>query len=328
LHLSPSLPLHIDYLAIGHPTVDEATPQGDVIGGTVVYSALQAARLGWRAAIMGAGVEREIAPLLAPFPDEIPVLLQPSMASTRFVNVSEGDHRTQWVKAVAAPVVPPARLPDVRVLHIAPVAAELDLAAVVAAAPGRIHADRAGTAAPPRSGDTAGPRPAAPGPAGGAAGVPGSAALVGLTPQGLLRRWGPDGRVAPVPLDVGFEVARDVDVVVLSEGEAPYAEALTSVVRRHGGLVVVTRGSQGCQVMTAGEPQVVPALPVADDVDRTGAGDVFAAALFVALAEGGRVVSAIRFAMAAASCSIAGIGPTAVADRASVVSHLAAAPPL
>ena len=323
MHLSPSLPLHIDYLAIGHPTVDEATPQGDVIGGTVVYSALQAARLGWRAAVMGAGVEAEIAPLLASFPDEIPVVLQRSMSSTRFLNVSEGDHRTQWVKGVAAPIVPPARLPDVRVLHVAPVAAELDLAAVVAAAPGRVHADRAGTAVDPAAGGAPGAEGAL-----GAAPPPGTgSALVGLTPQGLLRRWGPDGRVALAPLDVGFEVARDVDVVVVSDDEAPYAEALTTVVQRHGGLVVVTRGSQGCRVLTAGAPQDIPALPVVDDLDRTGAGDVFAAALFVALAEGETAVAAIHFAMAAASCSIAGIGPTAVANRPAITRRLASAPP-
>jgi hypothetical protein len=317
LHLSPSLPLHIDYLAIGHPTVDEATPQGDVIGGTVVYSALQASRLGWRSAVMGSGAEAQMAPLLEAFPDEIPVVLQPSMASTGFVNVTDGDHRTQWVTAVAAPVVVPPRLPDVRVLHIAPVAAELDLAAVVAAAPGRVHAGRAGTAAPA-------PVPAPDAPMDGASGA--GAALVGLTPQGLLRRWGTDGKVGLAPLDVGFEVARDVDVVVVSDDEAPYVEGLATVVQRHGGLVVVTRGSQGCRVLTAGEPQVVPALPVVEAVDRTGAGDVFAAALFVALAEGGTVVDAIHFAMAAASCSIEGVGATAVADRPTIARRLGDTP--
>ena len=288
MHLSPSLPHDIDYLAIGHPTVDE-TPQGDVIGGTVVYSSLQAARLGWRSAVMGVGNEVDVEPLIGALGGDVSVVLQPSMTTTHFRNVPIGDSRMQWVRDPSPPVMLPARLPPVRVLHLAPVARELDLAGAVTAGHG-------------------------------------VAEVVGLTPQGLLRRWDETGRVTLAPLWVEPAVAGHVNVVVMSHEEAPLVTALVEPVLRHGGLVVVTHGSGGCQVMTGhGGGQTVPALPVRRDADRTGAGDVFAAALLVAVAEGTEAVAAVRFAMAAAACSIEGVGPAAIADRPTVVRRLASA---
>lgn len=289
----------MDYLAIGHPTIDEGTPKGDVIGGTVLYACVQAARLGWRAGFVGGAAPDELAPLLAPFEDEVEAWVQPSERTTRFVNVSVGDSRSQWVTALAGPLDCGALLAPapggssargrVRVLHVAPVAREVDLGEAIGAV---------------------------------------DAEVVGVTPQGLIRRWGGDGRVAHVPLtlaDGRDEVAAGVDVVVMTEEERPFVEALTRAVRRHGGLVVVTKGSQGCLVETAAGAQAVPALPVVEAVDRTGAGDVFAAGLLVGLGEGRDVADAVRFAMAAASCSIEGVGPAAVAGRDAIDRRLAAA---
>lgn len=294
MHLPPALPLEIDYLAIGHPTIDQGTPQGDVAGGTVLYAAVQAARLGWAAGFVGRADPAELGPLLAPFAGEVSARLQPAARTTRFVNLADGDDRTQWVTAAAAPVDPldlaaPGARPRARVVHLAPVARELDLVATVA------HVE----------GDT-----------------------VGVTPQGLIRRWGAEGRVVLVPLaprDTGDEVAAAIDVVVVAEDERPFVEVLTRAVNARGGLVVTTQGSEGCRVETARGGQAVPALPVVAAVDRTGAGDVFAAALLVGLGEGRAVTDAVRFAMAAASCSIEGVGPAAVAGREAIERRLAAA---
>ena len=76
--------------------------------------------------------------------------------------------------------------------------------------------------------------------------------------------------------------------MVVADEERPFVEALTRAVRRQGGLVVVTKGSQGCLVETAAGGQMVTALPVVDAVDRTGAGDVFAAGLLVGAGRGAR----------------------------------------
>ena len=173
MHLSPSLPHDIDYLAIGHPTVDE-TPQGDVIGGTVVYSSLQAARLGWRSAVMGVGNVTDVEPLIGAFGGDVSMVLQPSMTTTHFRNVPSGDDRLQWVRDAAPPVMLPAGFPPVRVLHLAPVAREVDLAGAVTAGAG-------------------------------------AAELLGVTPQGLVRRGtsylSPGYDRAPRHLDIDVTTA-------------------------------------------------------------------------------------------------------------------------
>ena len=45
-------------------------------------------------------------------------------------------------------------------------------------------------------------------------------------------------------------VSSVLDVVVVSETEAPYASELLAAVPQHGGLAVVTRGRRGCEVLT------------------------------------------------------------------------------
>ncbi len=80
----------VDYLLIGHLTVD-ITPNGNCLGGTVVYSALTARALGLSVGIVTSwGAEISAAPL-----DGIPIVSFPSERSTTFEN-SYSDHgRTQ-----------------------------------------------------------------------------------------------------------------------------------------------------------------------------------------------------------------------------------------
>ena len=57
---------------------------------------------------------------------------------------------------------------------------------------------------------------------------------------------------------------------------------------------------------------------VREVVDQTGAGDAFAASLALGLAEGLVLVDAARFASAAASFAVEGLGMSRLADRARV----------
>lgn len=143
-------------------------------------------------------------------------------------------------------------------------------------------------------------------------------ALVGLTPQGLLRRWGDDGVVQLVPAP-GLDAYR-ADVIVLDEQEAGCARSLAERWRK-GALVAVTRGDGPASIRRGDERLEMPAETV-NVVDDTGAGDVFAAALLVALSADRPLKQAVRYAHAAAGLHVEGLGPGTVPTRAAVESRL------
>ncbi len=275
----------LDYLAIGHLTLDRQ-PDGRLVpGGTVLYCAVQAARLGLQAGVLTAGNADALAGPLAPYRDEIALVLLDTPETTIFVNVGVGPARRQSVDGWAGVLDLADCALDARIIHLGPVAREIDLAAL----------------------------PAFP-----------AAAFVGATPQGWLRRWGADGRVTEHDLDLPAALTDRLNALVLSETEAPRAVAAMAAVRAAGGLVAITHGANGCTLLDAAGERVVTTAerPIVDD---TGAGDVFAVALFVALAEGRTPDAAARFAHAAAGLSIGGLGASAIADRATIERALGAA---
>jgi ribokinase len=80
--------------------------------------------------------------------------------------------------------------------------------------------------------------------------------------------------------------------------------------------VAITMGARGAFVTGGGVRQVVRGFRV-KAVDTTGAGDVFNGALAVAIAEGRPLLESVRFANAAAACSVTrpGAQPSAPARR-------------
>lgn len=120
------------------------------------------------------------------------------------------------------------------------------------------------------------------------------------------------------------------------------AQQLTGIAVRsvadalRAGRVLIARGARvalmkmaqgGCVVVTAGSAVAIRSTPVRV-VDTTGAGDVFAGALAVALLEGRSLPDAVRFAVAAASLSVTRYGAQAsYPDRAEVEKTVALLPP-
>ena len=90
------------------------------------------------------------------------------------------------------------------------------------------------------------------------------------------------------------------DLVVVNQIEA---EALGADAARIGGALAVTLGAAGAQLFRKGRLTAQAQPPRVDPVDATGAGDVFTAALMVALLEGRSDPEALRFACAAAALS-------------------------
>lgn len=292
--------------------VDADDPRGWRLGGGVTYAALTSARLGVpTAAIIGLDPRAFESPevqLLARAGVEL--LRVPLPHGPVFRNVESRGPRVQTCldPGRRLPLVAvPAAWRDAPAWILAPVAGEIDDA----------WADR----------------------------IPGDT-LVALGWQGLLRvlRTGaPVARRAPVP---GRLVAR-ADLVSLSEHDVPPGTILAGLAPflHAGAWIAVTAGAAGGQVAEVmagglGRIERYPAVPAEREIDATGAGDTFLAALVACLvrpnrdasraavpgsraAVDARLVAAVRFAAAAASFTVEGRGVTAVPGRAAVLRRLA-----
>ena len=153
----------------------------------------------------------------------------------------------------------------------------------------------------------------------------GRADFVGLTPQGLVRDWSAESReIAPSPPDPR-RIPESSDAVVMSEHERPSCAGLISRARKAGAIVAVTAGASPTTILLAGGGELaVEVPPIENPSDDVGAGDVFAAAFFVALAEGRAPGAAAAFANAAAAVRISGEGADAIGDRPAIEARLRA----
>jgi sugar/nucleoside kinase (ribokinase family) len=205
-----------------------------------------------------------------------------------FRNVSVGDSREQWLEGWAGVIEDLGQFPDSDILHIAPVAQEITLEKVA---------------------------------------EEGRSRFVLLTPQGLVRRWaGLGAQVEHFARSFPAAVSSVLDVVVVSETEAPYVSELLAAVPGHGGLGVVTRGRRGCLVLSRDGSQEYTAAPVRALVDSTGAGDCFAATLTTEMFRGRPVTEAVRLATAAASLCVSGQGTATIGGRAEIMNERGSSP--
>lgn len=151
----------------------------------------------------------------------------------------------------------------------------------------------------------------------------GDAQLVCLTPQGLVRQWREGQETSLVPLDPATLPSR-FDAAVIGERERDSCEALFETARRGGATVAVTAGARPTTVYQADGRPVLQAevRSTASARDDLGAGDVFAAAFFVALHEGRSAGEAAAFGNAAAALRVAGVGAQAVARRVEIEAAL------
>ena len=92
-------------------------------------------------------------------------------------------------------------------------------------------------------------------------------------------------------------------------------------------IVVVTRERKGTRVHHDDVWQEIGVFP-AEEVDPTGAGDVFAAAFLVHYSEAADVGEATRFASAAAALAVEAQGIEGIADRQQIEERAAAHPEL
>jgi sugar/nucleoside kinase (ribokinase family) len=109
--------------------------------------------------------------------------------------------------------------------------------------------------------------------------------------------------------------SRTVDILFANDLELKslYAtsslEAAVDAVRADGTLTAVTVGGDGALVVTPDGITAVPASPVDDVVDLTGAGDLFASGFLYGMARGMALADAARLGTVAAAEVIGHIGP-------------------
>jgi len=245
----------------GHVTLDK---YGGAIlpGGSAYYAAHAHRALGARVAVATvAGPE---------FPGEalagLEARVAPAQRTTSFENrYGEDGRRSQLVSAVA-PRLEPSFVANAGwrgpdVLHLAPVLGEVQLHGWLAAMQAR---------------------------------------LVGIGVQGYVRAVMPDGRVSQPRWDFEPNDLAGVSAACLSEddlaGQGDLIDRLAAAVP----IVALTKGVRGCEVVIRGR---IACLGVyrTREVEPTGAGDVFAAGFFIALARGADPVEAARLGAAAAS---------------------------
>ncbi|MGB9723650.1 MAG: ribokinase, partial [Chloroflexia bacterium] len=179
-----------DFLVLGHVTLD-LQPDGSFRpGGTALYAALTAARLGYRAALYTAASPAEADEWLVSLRRAgVEVVCRPSPATTTFQNRYRAGRRRQYLFRRAEPL-PPEELPagweEVPLVLLGPVAGEVS----------PTWAERF-----PRS-------------------------LVGACLQGWLRDWGRSGQVRFVPWNEAERYLPSLGAAFLSEEDVRPRPAL------------------------------------------------------------------------------------------------------
>jgi sugar/nucleoside kinase (ribokinase family) len=268
----------VPFLAICHSASDEFPDGRWRLGGTALYGAATAAKLGARVTLVtrAGPTEREVLDTLC---QELGIALRalPSDVTTTFAfTYDAAGHRTLRLRAKAAPITRGEvgrAVGTPKAVLLASIAGELDDSLF----------------------------------------APWSGAKRVLAAQGLLRSFDADGTVVATAWSDYARLLPKVDAVVVSEEDRAEFSAWLPFT-----TVVVTEAERGSTLHARGRTDHVPAFAVAEVIDQTGAGDAFAASLALGLAEGLTMIEAATFASAAASFAVEGLGMSRLADRVRV----------
>ena len=253
------------YTIAGHVVLDRV-PEGTRVGGTVSFGGVTAVKLGAKVRVVTAVSEDQRERIAGRYGDA-EFNWVPTPVTTIYENIYLPDGRVQYCHELASPISVadvPADWLASDVFHLAPLTGEI----------------------PPEM----------------AAAIAGHA-LVGVTPQGWLRARAEDGLISPKLWEGCEQILERADVLVLSEHDPNSPQELRRYLRpiRHG---IVTRGVAGAEIFEYGRHvHHIPAFP-ADEVDPTGAGDCYAAAVFLEFKRTGDIVGSCRFASAAAAYQV------------------------
>ena len=145
-----------------------------------------------------------------------------------------------------------------------------------------------------------------------------------------------NGRVVSLTLSDSFCVDRhradfqslvknDIDILFANEDELKSLyettdfDAAVQLLRKDCHIAAVTRSEKGSVIVTRDDVHEVPAAPVSQVVDTTGAGDLFAAGFLRGLTQGKGLTSCARIGAIAAAEVISHVGPRPLVSLASLL---------
>ncbi len=137
--------------------------------------------------------------------------------------------------------------------------------------------------------------------------------MIGVAPQGWLRSVGEGGRIEKKKWEKANDVLSKVDFVIVSE-EDVFEEDVTKYAVSN--IFVLTKGRKGAELYLDGgkRHEHIPAFE-REEVDATGAGDVFGAAFLLRYYETKDAVESAIFASCAASFVVEKVGVEGVPFR-------------
>lgn len=211
----------IDYLTIGHVCQD-IVEDGYALGGSASYCSLAAHHLGKKAGIL-TSFDDDFS-FLSAFAN-ISIHNKKASSTTIFENVYQGDNRTQYLHKKAANILAsdlPANWKNVPLVHLGPIADEVDFDLINAFSP-----------------DT----------------------IIVATPQGWIRQWDEKTRiVSPKILD--WNKLKGIDILILSEEDIFGYEDLFPTIIAQTELVVLTKGAKPATVFHQNTQKDFPVFPV------------------------------------------------------------------
>lgn len=122
-----------------------------------------------------------------------------------------------------------------------------------------------------------------------------SPSLLGLTPQGWLRAWDESGQVVGTDWESGEQALSQAGAVVVSNEDVGNDEEQIEFMATHTRVLAVTEAAAGSRLYWHGDQRRFRS-PETQEVDATGAGDIFAAAFFIRLLATRDPWEAARFA--------------------------------
>ncbi len=144
---------------------------------------------------------------------------------------------------------------------------------------------------------------------------------IGVTPQGWMRAWDENGKVQACAWENSEQVLGQVGSVVMSVEDINRDLELAESMAHQTRILCLTEGELGSVLHWNGDRRRFRA-PVVEEVDATGAGDIFAAAFFVRLSNTRDPWEAARFATSLAAYSVTRTGLHGIPTKREIESCL------